>query len=102
MKFNIKHLEIKSNRSNVEGTNEQLVPKEHTVSMDDLNLDIPVEEVVKVSEIAGKGFFLGLIGWMQEESRDNKFNAETRRMEAENEKERLRQAKEAKVAANKQ
>lgn len=105
MKFSVKHLEISSKRSNVEGINEQLAPKENVVSMDDLELDIPVEEVVKTSEIAGKEFFLGLIGWIQEESRNNRIDSDTRRIEAENERERLaqrREEKEAEAAANRQ
>ena len=105
MKFSIKHIEVSTQRSHVEGANEQIVPVNNTFVADEVEIEVPVEEAVKTAEIAGKEFFMGLITWMKEESMVSHKVADARMLEAENERERLaqrREEKEAEAAANKQ
>ena len=52
-------------------------------------LEVPVEEIVKTTEILGKEFFLGLVKLAMEESKISRIQADARMQEANNEKERL-------------
>ena len=61
-------------------------------------LEVPVEEVVKTTEILGREFFIELVKLAINEEKNSKVRADARYLEAQNEAERLRQAKKAKAA----